>query len=123
MFDEQNFLGRIVDDKGNTLHYRNYKKILLINGTKILQRSPEAFRESEKEIYTDDTMPEAHLLYDEDIDQETEKWKNIIERTNGDIIRLPDDIYDVKKWCKGEDKSEGEGKFSLRNLWPFRKRD
>lgn len=124
VFDEQNFLGRIVDDKGNTLHYRKYKKILLINGTKILQRDPEAFYKSEEEIYTDDTMPEAHLLYDEDIDQETEKWKNIIERTNGDIIRLPDGIYSGKNgkiWRK--DEGESENKFSLRNLWPFRKRD
>ena len=67
-------------------------------------------------------MPEAHLLYDEDIDKETDQqWKNIIERTNGDIIRLPRGIRYPSKWLEGE--GEGEGEFSLRNLWPFRKRD
>ena len=101
IFDEQNFLGRIVGNKGNTLYYRNYKKILLKNGTKILQRSPEAFYKREEEIYTDDTMPEAHLLYDEDIDKETDQqWKNIIERTNGDIIGLPSGIRYPSKWLE-----------------------
>ena len=126
IFDEQNFLGRIVGNKGNTLYYRNYKKILLKNGTKILQRSPEAFYKREEEIYTDDTMPEAHLLYDEDIDKETDQqWKNIIERTNGDIIRLPSGIRYPSKWLEvdGEVDGDGKDKFSLRNLWPFRKRD
>ena len=123
IFDKQDFLGRIVDNNGNTRYYRNYKKILLRNGTKILQRSPEAFYTQEEEIYTDDTMPEARLLYNEDIDWEADQWKNIIERTNGDIIHLPRGIHYPSKWLEGEGEGEGEDKFSLLNLWPFRKRD
>ena len=119
IFDKQDFLGRIVDFNGNIRYYRNYRKILLRNGTKILQRSPEVFYTLEEEIYTDDTMPEARLLYNEDIDWEADQWKNIIERTNGDLICLPRGIHYPSKWLEGE----GEGEFSLRNLWPFRKRD
>lgn len=121
IFDKQDFLGRIVDFNGNIRYYRNYRKILLRNGTKILQRSPEVFYTLEEEIYTDDTMPEARLLYNEDIDWEADQWKNIIERTNGDLICLPRGIHYPSKWLEGE--GEGEGEFSLRNLWPFRKRD